>query len=172
MKPSKNKKAREKSTITKTFAKIGKAGKRIRAILGFVATVFGGWGIYKTITTKDVSGKWRLTFTVEKCQHKAYIGDKIVQETVFIQNEKSVTGKGEKTEYRGEYLASDQHRHIEYTGVIEGKQLNAAYVLHGLKRDTEGNIKVTISSDGKTMSGTFTGTIADDSGTVTGEKLD
>jgi hypothetical protein len=158
--------------MKRLFVKIGKTGKRITAVLAFITAVFGCWGIYKSYSTKDISGKWNLKFVVQKCNHKEYVGDVITQMTVFSQSDKNITGKGEKWTYRGEMLPFDQHRKIEYNGTIEGKEFRAIYVLHGLERDSEGSIVVTIGNDGKTMEGTFSGTIGNDSGIITGERMD
>lgn len=81
---------------------------------------------------------------------------------MFTQSDKNITGKGEKWEYNGEMLPYDKHRKIEYTGTLEGSELNAIYVLHGLEHDSEGSISATISDDGKTLNGTYYGTIGND----------
>lgn len=158
--------------MKRLIIKIGKTGKRITAILGFVGALVATWKIYDEFSTKNITGKWRLTFKVEKCGHKDYVGDVNVNESVFVQNGKSVSGQGEKTEYNGEYLEPSKHRRLVWTGTMDGDRFNGIYVLHGLNRESEGHIEVTISSDGKKLNGKYNGTIASDGGTVIGEKID
>jgi hypothetical protein len=74
--------------------------------------------------------------------------------------------------YNGDYLKSDQHRKTKWTGVIDGCKFEAKYVLTGLLRVTHGFVKIDVGSDGKTMTGTFNGTIANDKGTITAERID
>jgi hypothetical protein len=154
------------------FNKIGNTGKIIAGMLGFIIAISTCWQLYKTYSTKNISGKWKLKFVVEKCNHKAFIGENHTQITMFSQTDKTIIGKGEKWEYNGKILNFDMHRKIEYTGAIDGSKLNAIYVLHGRDRDSEGNILVTVSNDGRKMEGTYSGTIGNDSGTVTGERMD
>ncbi len=152
--------------MKRTVVKIGKTGKRITAILGFFIAIFSIWGIYQKFVTKDISGQWHLEFKVEKSSYKAYIGETHTQKIYFTQNENNIIGKGEKWQYNGEDLPFDQHRKVEYNGTISGSLLKALFVLHGLKRETDGEIVATI--DGDTMEGTFSGTAADTKGTVRG----
>lgn len=158
--------------MKRLFVKIGKTGKRVTAVLGLIIATFTCIGIYKSFTTKNISGKWNLKLVTQKCNHREYIGDEHTQMTVFTQSDNNVTGKGEKWTYRGRMLPFNMHRKIEYDGTINGKEFRAIYVLHGLERDSEGSIVMTIGSDGKTMEGTFSGTIGNDSGIITGEKID
>jgi hypothetical protein len=162
-------KKENKNSVVK---KIGSTGNKIIAVLGFIVTISTCWGIYKSYSTKDISGKWKLKFVVNKCNHKEYIGESHTQITVFNQTDKAIAGKGEKWDYNGKPLPFDMHRKIEYVGTIEGNKLHAMYVLHGRDRDSEDSISVVVEDDGKTMKGTYTGTIGNDSGPVTGERID
>lgn len=64
------------------------------------------------------------------------------------------------------------HRILDYDGTINGSELRARYVLQGERRQSFGDICVEISSNGKTMKGTFTGTAANAAGTVEGFKME
>ncbi len=152
--------------MKRTVVKIGKTGKRITAILGFFLAIFSAWGVYQKFATKDIGGKWHLEFKVEKSSYNPYIGETHTQRIYFTQIENSINGKGEKWEYNGKALPFDQHRKVEYTGTISGNVLKALFTLHGLKRETEGEIIATIN--GNTMEGTFSGTAADTKGTMKG----
>ena len=154
------------TTKTKTTLSI------IGGILSVIVTLFGLHEAYKKFTTPNISGKWKLKFVVNKCNHKEFVGDSHTQITVFNQTDKAITGKGEKWEYNGKPLSFEMHRKVEYAGTIEGNKLKAIYVLHGRDRDSEGSISVVVEDDGKTIKGTYSGTIGNDSGPVTGEKID
>jgi hypothetical protein len=162
----------KKAKKNKIITKIGTTGTRIAKALGLIVTVFTIWGIIKTYTTKNIAGKWKLKFVVEKCNHVVYIGESHTQITVFSQIDKAIEGNGEKWDYNGKQLPFDMHRKIEYKGTVDGSEFKAIYVLHGRDRDSEGHISVTISPDGKTLKGTYSGTIGNDSGPVTGERID
>jgi hypothetical protein len=154
--------------MKKAVVKIGKTGKRITGILGFVTAIFAVWGIIKNYSTKDVTGEWYIEFKVNKSAYKPYLGESHTQKVYFVQNSSGVTGDGEKWKYNGKYLPAEMHRKIEYTGVVDGDELNAKYILHGEKRVSSGNIKVKISDN--SMTGTFSGTAGESSGTVHGTK--
>lgn len=156
--------------MNKIFTHIGKTGKVVGAILAFIIAVYTTWNIYKRCTTVDIVGEWYLEFKVEKSTYKAYIGDMHTQKIYFNQIENKVTGKGEKWEYNGELLEYTKHRKLEYEGNIKGREFKANYVLHGRDRETTGFVIAKISSDGKIMTGTFSGTAANSSGVLRGEK--
>ncbi|HKC69293.1 MAG TPA: hypothetical protein VKG26_13740 [Bacteroidia bacterium] len=162
----------KKTKKNKLFAHVSTTGKAISWILGLAVAAYTCWTMYKSMSTKNIAGKWKLKFVVEKCNHTAFIGESHTQITMFSQLDKAIEGKGEKWEYNGKPLDFDMHRKIEYKGNIEGNKLEAMYVLHGLERDSEGHISVVISDDGKTLTGTYSGTIGNDSGPVTGERMD
>lgn len=156
--------------MKKTIEKIGKIGKPAAAVLGFAIALFTAWGIIKTQTTKNIGGEWYLEFKVEKSSYLPYIGETHTQKVYFIQTDKTVTGDGEKWEYNGKLLPFDAHRKLEYHGSVDGSKFRAKYVMHGLKRISEGMIDVII--DGEELSGTFSGTAGESSGMVTGKKIE
>jgi hypothetical protein len=153
----------EKATKTHKFISGG-----IALFLSIVAVFV----FFKKCSTKNVSGNWYIELKVEKSAYKPYIGETHSQKVFFIQNEINVRGDGEKWEYNGKYLPAEEHRKIEYEGSMDGRILFAKYVLHGQKRTSEGSIKVELSSDGKKMEGTFTGTAGETSGTLVGKKIE
>jgi hypothetical protein len=154
------------------IVKATRTQKFISAVLGLFIASFGVWAIIKSLRTKNIAGAWKLTFTIQSSTYRPYIGETHTQKVFFTQNDENVAGNGEKWEYNGELLPFDAHRLLEYEGTINGSQLNAKYVLHGLKRISNGNIEVEISSDEKTLKGSFTGTAADTKGMVTGERAE
>lgn len=161
--------------VMKTKEIIEKATKTHKFITGGIGLLLGIVGVialYNKYTTKNVSGNWYLELKVEKSSFRPYIGETHTQKVFFIQNESSVRGDGEKWEYNGKYLPAEAHRKIEYEGFVDGKDLFAKYVLHGQKRVSEGSITVKISSDGKTMEGSFMGTAGESSGTLKGKKIE
>lgn len=100
------------------------------------------------------------------------MGETHTQKVFFTQSEADIEGHGEKCEYNGQLLPFDAHRKLEYKGSIDEDELKATYVLHGLKRVSEGMIHLIISSDGKSLEGRFSGTAGETAGTVTGERID
>lgn len=156
--------------MKRTIAKIGKTGKRVTAIFSFITAFFAVWALIKVYTRKEVTGEWYVEFKVEKSSYRPYIGESHTQKIYFTQTDASVRGKAEKWEYNGKLLKFDMHRKLEYEGAIDGSILKATFVLHGRDRDSEGIICVEISGDGKTMTGTFSGTAGTTFGTVKGER--
>jgi hypothetical protein len=160
---SKTKRAVVKITKTQKFV-----SATLTLFLGSIAVI----AYFKQCTIKKATGQWYLTFKVVKSAYRSFIGETHSQKVFFTQNENVVEGDGEKWEYNGKYLPPEMHRLLEYTGTIEGNKLIAKYVLHGEKRDSKGMINVELADDGKTMTGSFSGTAGESSGTVTGEKID
>lgn len=142
------------------------------AVLGLFIAVVTVIVTLKSWTNKNISGGWKIKFNVEKSSYSPYIGETHVQKVFFIQNDCSITGDGEKTEYNNRALPSHQHRKLEYEGNVDGSTLIAKYVLHGERRISTGSINAHISDDGKTLAGTFTGTAGNSEGTISGQKLD
>lgn len=158
--------------IKKLIDKIGKTATIIISVLTIIALSYGSIQMYKSITRKDLVGKWKLRFVIESSSMKRYVGGTHTQIVFFSQNESVVSGNGEKWEYNDEFLPYEQHRKLEYNGIIEDDCLKATFKMFGLLRESCGIIDVIVSNDGKKMVGTFCGTAADSKGVVTGEKLD
>ena len=152
--------------------KATKTHKFLAGGIGLFLGVIGVFAFFEKCSTENVSGNWYIELKVEKSAYKPYIGETHTQKVFFIQNENSVRGDGEKWEYNGKYLPAEAHRKLEYEGFMDGNTLFAKYVLHGLKRVSEGSISVVISDDGKTMEGTFMGTAGESSGTLKGRKIE
>lgn len=157
--------------IKKLIDKIGKTGTVLIGLLTLITLIFGCWQIYKSTTCHNLAGVWKLKFVIESSTYKAYVGESHTQKVFFSQNEFVVTGNGEKWEYNDKFLPYEQHRKLEYNGIIEDDCLKATYKMYGLKRESTGIINVVLIDDGKKMTGTFCGTAADSKGIVTGEKL-
>ncbi len=162
----------EKNMKTKkTIINIIKTHKFISGVLGLFLAIVGTWTAIKGFARKDITGEWKIKFTNEHSSYKPYIGETHVQKIFFTQNEKNVTGEGEKIQYNGEDLPSAKRRQLEYKGTIDDNKLVATYSLHGQLRESIGIIQAIISNDGKTLSGTFSGTAGSAEGTLTGERI-
>jgi len=154
------------------YDRIGKTGKTVGLILAIVTGVFSCWQINNVLNKQNIAGAWELKFIVETSSYKPYIGESHTQKVSFSQDDFSISGEGEKWEYNGKLLPFDSHRRIKYKGSIEDNCLMAAYELFGLERISNGKIKVTLSEDGKEMTGRFNGTAGNSTGTVTGKKIE
>lgn len=157
-----------KRWIVKTI----KAHKFVSGVLGLILSIAGVWALYKGYCRKDISGQWKLTFKNETSLKKSYVGETHTQKVFFTQSETEIEGHGEKWEYNGELLPFEAHRKLEYKGAVDENEFKATYVLHGLKRVSEGMIHVTINDDGNYLEGKFSGTAGETAGTVTGQKID
>ena len=153
------------------FDKLGKTGTAIATILAIVTGIITCWQFVLSSEKYNLSGAWKLEFKVKSSSYKPYIGETHTQKVFFTQSETEIEGHGEKWEYNGELLPFNAHRKLEYKGTINDNELKATYVLHGLKRVSEGIIHVMISDDGEHLEGKFSGTAGESSGTVTGEKI-
>lgn len=158
--------------VKKTIATIIKTNKAISMGIGLFIGVITIVGIVQNFRTKNYTGKWHLNFKNITSTYIPYIGEVHSQEVYFTQNENNINGDGEKISYNGIPLPSSKHRKLEYTGIVDGKKLTARYVLHGEKRVSNGQMNVTISDDGNTLIGTFSGTAGNCAGSVTGERLE
>lgn len=153
------------------IANIIKSNKFVTALLTLFTLVIASWVIIKQFTTKDIAGEWYLKFTIVSSSYKPYIGETHTQKIFLTQSDKNITGEGEKWEYNNKVLPFDAHRKVEYTGTINGSEFKATYKLYGKLRESSGTICLNISSDGKSVEGTFSGSAGNSKGTITGEKV-
>lgn len=160
-----------KNLFNKIIDTIGKTGAFFIALFTIICFIPSLRQIYIDYKTPDISGQWKLLFINESSSKKAYVGEMHSQKVHFTQNDKAITGVGEKWEYNGKLLPFDMHRKLEYQGVIKENCFKAMYKLFGLKRESSGEVDITISDDEKTMTGSFCGTAGDCKGTITGEKI-
>jgi hypothetical protein len=151
---------------------LGKTGTAITAILTILVGVTATWAIISDYHTKNMDGGWHLKFTVNSSSYKPYIGKTHTQKIVFTQKNKSVIGNVQKWEYNGKLLPFDMSRTLEYIGYVDGSQFNARFKFFGKSRQSEGNICLQVSEDGKHVEGTFIGTAGNNKGTVTGDRID
>lgn len=154
------------------FDRIGKTGTAISVIVGIIASAIACWQFFKSATTHNLAGQWKLKFKIESSSYKPYIGETHTQKIFFNQRDSEVTGKGEKWEYNGKLLPFGMHRKLEYVGKVEDDCFKASYTLYGLKRESIGMIDVKITDGGRRVTGRFTGTAGDASGFVEGERID
>lgn len=157
--------------MQKVISNISKTNKFITATLTLFTLVIGSWLLIKQFTTKNIAGEWYLKFTVVSSSYKPYIGETHTQKLFLTQSDKNITGEGEKWEYNGKLLPFDSHRKVSYVGTIDGSEFKATYKLFGKLRESSGTICLKVSSDGKSVEGTFSGSSGDAKGTVTGEKI-
>jgi hypothetical protein len=156
----------------KTFSNhVGKTVTAISVVVGIAASVIACWQFFKSATKHNLAGEWKLKFKVESSTYKPYVGETHTQKVFFHQNDCEITGQGEKCEYNGAPLPFNMHRKLEYIGQVDDNNFKANYTLHGLKRETPGIIDMEISDGGRRMSGRFSGTAGNASGTVEGEKI-
>lgn len=144
--------------------------KFVIALMTLVTLTFGSIQAYQYFDTPDISGEWYLTLTNTSSTRKAYVGDVTGLKVFFTQTDKSISGQGEKWEYRGQLLDYNQHRKLEFVGKLDGKIFKTSFVLHGELRETTGIMELEITDGGKKMIGTFSGTAADTKGTIIGIK--
>ncbi len=157
--------------MKKVISSISQTNKFITATLTLLTLIIG-IGIYiKQFTTKDIAGEWYLKFTVVSSSYQPYIGETHTQKLFFTQSDKNITGEGEKWEYNGKLLPFDSHRKVEYIGTIDGSEFKATYKLFGKLRESSGTVSLKISSDGKSLEGTFSGSAGNSKGTITGDKV-
>jgi hypothetical protein len=147
-----------------------KSWKIIASILGAVGMIYGTFEIYDKFSTPEVHGEWFIKLKVENSSYRPYIGDEIGIKAFFNQLEKTVSGHGEKWQYRGRLIEYAMHDRLEFAGCVDGECFRLTYTLFGKKRQTTGTMDMIISEDGKKMYGTFTGTAADSKGTIIAER--
>ena len=157
--------------MKKVISNISKTNKFITATLTLFTLVIATWIIINQFTTKDIAGEWYLKFTVVSSSYQPYIGEIHTQKLFLTQSDKNITGEGEKWEYNGKLLSFDSHRKVEYIGTINGSEFKATYKLYGKLRESSGTICLKVSSDGKAVEGTFSGSAGNSKGTITGEKI-
>lgn len=157
--------------MKKVISHISNTNKFVTAVLTLFTLVIATWVIIKQFSAKNISGEWYLKFTIVSSSYQPYIGETHTQKVFFTQSESNITGDGEKWEYNGKLLPFDSHRKVEYTGTLDGKDIQATFKLYGKLRESSGTIALKISSDGKHVEGTFSGTAGNSKGSVTGDKV-
>lgn len=153
------------------YKRIGKVGKVIIAVLAIITGFISVWASVEKYSTKNIEGEWYLKFKIEESSYRPYVGETHTQKLFFIQMDNTISGNGEKWEYNGKLLDFSMHRKLEYEGTVKGNEFKAKYIMYGRDRVTDGIIITTISDDGKSLIGTFSGTAANSRGTLKGEKI-
>ena len=157
--------------LKKIVSQISTTGKFVTAVLTLFTLVIASWVVVKQFSTKDISGEWYLKFSVVSSSYKPYIGETHTQKIFFTQSDNRLIGNGEKWEYNGKLLPFDSHRKVEYIGTLDGSDFRATFKMYGKLRESSGIICLKISSDGKSVEGTFSGSAGNSKGTITGEKI-
>lgn len=158
-------------TIGQILKKMNAAWTRVVAGLVTITVLFGVYQVYDYFFTPNIAGEWYLTLTVQESSYRPYIGDIIGVKAYFTQTEKSLSGHGEKWEYRGKLLDYKDHSKLDFEGSLDGRTLKLNYVLHGKLRETTGSFNLEVTDRGSNMQGNFTGTAANTKGTIVGKKV-
>jgi len=135
--------------------------------LCLILVLTGATALIKQYNRKNIAGRWNMIFIHEQGHYTTNIKAH-TQRILFTQNDETVTGTGENP---ADHEKAFPHK-MKYKGVVESDVLKATYTLWAQEKETTGIIEVTITGDGKNLTGTFAGTANDAKGIVTGEKLD
>lgn len=119
----------------------------------------------------DLTGWWEMGLTIESSSYNPYKGLQVVYKVHLLQESARVRGRGEKWWEGDKELPYSRHDPIEVDGKVEGSRLTLAYVLKGRDRTTTGSFEFDVSQGKPPFKGTFAGTGADVSGSVTLKQL-
>ena len=117
----------------------------------------------------NLTGEWVITNIIETTSFRPYQNLKLEYRIFLKQNEKNVSGRGEKCKENGRELPSQAHTPIYIDGIIDGKKLTATFNEEGARRTTAGYFVWNISQNGKNLEGNFTSTAADTRGSSRGK---
>ncbi len=123
--------------------------------------------------TPDIGGEWQFKTTVTKTTYNPYKGMILTFNVLLQQHEVEITGSGEKVSefYKGEqkeYIGAERVS-IQITGKVKKKlfgedEVHLRFTEHGKLRDSSTMQKLIIKAD--KLDGTYTSTVADQSGIV------
>ncbi len=141
------------------------------ATLTLAAIYFFGEKLF--YPTPDISGKWQFVTNVKETSYSPFIGMKLTYDVYLKQNELQLEGTGEKVKenvkgVEKEYIGSERIQ-IDIDGRIEkrlfGKPIvHIQYTMSGQQRQSTARQKLT--HNGEILSGSFSSTVAEESGTV------
>lgn len=124
----------------------------------------------------DLSGKWELTFKVEKSELKRFNNNNLEYKyKIFLtQNMNNVKGNGEKywEKFKGKetFYNSLQKTPIEINGKILKNKLTVNIKERGVKRETSGFIQLELDEESSIYKGKFKTTAANSIGIAILEK--
>ena len=146
-------------------------GKSVLKMVGGMGTVIGAFlgmnGLYNWYnqkTLEDISGNWKLNYTIEETSYAPYKGIQLGY-TIFIeQHGNAIKGNGDKTYENGQPLPSAAKTPIEVNGTFDGENILLTVKEKGKKRESSGMIQLKVGDHAKKFEGTFTTTAANSTG--------
>ena len=150
--------------------------KGLIALIAGVSTIVGGTiaGIqyYHQRSIPDISGRWKITNTVEETTYNPYQGLELEYKVFISQDGVNLDGRGEKLWENGQLIERQGRSPIQITGRVEGGRVSATFREQGLRRRTSGHFDWQLAADGDTLKGTFTHTAASMSGPSVAVKVE
>ena len=142
-------------------------GSAVTAIT-VIGGLFGAYEFLQRYSRYDLSGEWIVTNTIQSTSYRPFQGLKLGYTVLLTQHGTDLTGTGEKESEDGKDLPSGGHSHIQITGQITGfiigKEITATFVEEGIRRKSEGTFHWSYQPKTSSLSGTFTSSAADASG--------
>ncbi len=146
-------------------------GAFIVAITSVAASVVAVQQYRESKAAIDLTGWWKIDFTVETTTHKPYQGILYSYKVYFHQKDEDITGTGEKWWENGVELPYSQHVQIALLGSVRKRNVDLSYTLKGAQRETLGGTRLVADGSGRRMSGRFKGTAADAEGVVIATRM-
>ena len=137
----------------------------IAAIAAFYGTVLGIIQYHENRSGYDLNGEWALDLKIESTSYNPYKNLRVGYKIYLAQNDRYITGKGEKWWINGNETPFSQHDPIFVSGIIRDKDLPLSFTLKGSNRETVGIFNLEIMSN-KKLIGTFSTTGANSRGSV------
>jgi hypothetical protein len=116
------------------------------------------------VNIPNLTGDWRLTNTIETTSYPGYANLRIGYRLAINQTGKEFTGEGEKISEDDRPLKPEERTPIHVTGSVSEDGVGATFVEEGARRKTSGRFAWTVSGSGNGLSGTFSSSAANASG--------
>jgi hypothetical protein len=114
--------------------------------------------------TRDLSGPWLVTNTIQETSRGAFRGLRIRFRVELRQDGSRLTGHGRKFTVDDRPVAPGDQTPIDLEGEVSDQQVVLRFVEHGRWRTTRGSFRWQVSSDGERLVGSFGSTAAASAG--------
>jgi serine/threonine protein kinase len=129
----------------------------------------------------DLTGEWKITNTIEATSYNPYQGLRLGYRVFLQQRGHDISGSGEKWWENEKEIPFRYHSPITVTGTIKDDKISLTVVEQGSRRQTTGTFTwVATTKDDRSwkmtrkadhLTGTFTSTAANSSGSSVGERI-
>lgn len=104
---------------------------------------------------EDLAGWWELETRIRSSAVERYEGLRLGFRVYLRQDGDRLTGHGEKIQENGRSLPGARRTPIDLEGSVDGREVTLRFTERGAQRESAGTLRLTLTPDRSTMTGSF-----------------